>query len=63
MATDPGAPRPDVDTPISPPEVPAQPDAPSQPGSPEAPDELPEDIPDYDAPDPGPQEMPAPIGD
>jgi hypothetical protein len=63
MATQPGAPSPDIDQPISPPESPAMPDEPSHPGAPEAPDEMPADTPDYDAPDPGPIEAPAPIGD
>jgi hypothetical protein len=63
MATDPGAPGPDIDQPSSPAEFPGTPDAPSQPGAPEAPDEMPADAPDYDAPDTGPSEAPAPIGD
>ncbi|MET1755563.1 hypothetical protein ABVV53_08845 [Novosphingobium sp. RD2P27] len=61
MATQPGAPTPDIDQPISPAEMPATPNEPSQPGAPQAPDELPADTPDYDAPDTGPVEAPTPL--
>lgn len=65
MATQPGAPPPDVDRPdVSPDETPADfPGEPSQPLSPESPDEVPGDMPATDVPDQGPIEMPAPIGD
>ncbi|MEW9854209.1 hypothetical protein [Novosphingobium sp. M1R2S20] len=61
MATQPGAPPPDIDQPISPPERPGAPSEPGQPGTPQAPDELPAETPDYDNPDPGPVEAPPPL--
>lgn len=62
MATDPGAPSPDIDRPdVAPAETPPIPDEPSQPGSPGGPDEFPGDTPAYDTPDTGPMEMPPPM--
>ena len=63
MATDPGAPRPDIDRPdVAPAETPV-PNDPGQPGAPEAPEDAPGQAPDYDMPDQGPVEMPSPLGD
>jgi hypothetical protein len=63
LATDPGAPRPDIDRPdVSPAETPS-PNEPYEPGSPQAPDEVPADVPATDVPDEGPLEMPPPMGD
>ena len=61
MATDPGAPRPDIDRPdVAPAETPV-PSEPTQPGTPDGPDEMPGDAPAVDVPDQGPIEMPPPM--
>jgi hypothetical protein len=61
MATQPGAPPPDVDQPdVTPTETPV-PNEPGQPGSPESPDEFPSESPAYDEPDTGPDELPPPM--
>lgn len=58
MATQPGAPPPDIDRPVSPDEAPVRPDVPNEPGSPSSPDEVPAEAPAYDEPNPGPDEIP-----
>lgn len=61
MATDPGAPLPDVDQPdVAPTETPV-PAEPGQPISPDGPDEVPSDVPAYDQPETGPDEIPPPL--